>query len=190
MKKGLKKFYNLVEALESLPTIGKKSALRLAYHMLFHDHYNASKIAHAIEDGLQSIRKCEKCGSMSENELCEICLDEHRDNTTLCLVESSKDIFYIEESNQYNGRYFVLDSIEPNSIAKLKLMVKEDEITEMIFAFSPSISNDAIILFVEDKLSEFNITFSKIAQGVPTGVSLENVDILSLSKAFESRTKV
>ena len=190
MKKGLEKFYNLVEAFESLPTIGKKSALRLAYHVTMNDHYSGIKIAHSIENALKSIKRCIKCGSMSEHEVCEICLDEQRDSTKVCIVQSAKDIFLIEDSKQFDGLYFVIEELENENINRLVLFVKENKIKEALFAITPSISNDAFMLYIEDKLKEFEITFSKIAQGVPTGVSLENVDMLSLAKAIQSKVEI
>jgi recombination protein RecR len=190
MTKGLKKFYALVDALESLPTIGKKSAVRLAYHMLMSDNLGASKLAHAIEDGLRSITKCQQCGAMSENEICEICLDEHRDSTLLSIVENSKDIYFIEESSIFQGRYFVLDRLEDEYIKRLEQIVVSEGVKEIIFTLTPSIANDALILYIEDKLQGLNVNFTKIAQGVPTGVNLENVDMLSLSRAIEARTQL
>ena len=190
MKKGLEKFYNLVEAFESLPTIGKKSALRLAYHVTMNDHYSGIKIAHSIESALKSIKRCVKCGSMSEHEICEVCLDEQRDRSKVCIVQSAKDIFLIEDSKQFDGLYFVIEELESESLERLLSFVKENEIREALFAITPSLSNDAFMLYIEDKLKDFNILFSKIAQGVPTGVSLENVDMLSLAKAIQSRVDI
>lgn len=190
MKKGLEKFYNLVEAFESLPTIGKKSALRLAYHVTMNDHYSGIKIAHSIESALKSIKRCVKCGSMSEHEICEVCLDERRDKSKVCIVQSAKDIFLIEDSKQFEGLYFVIEELENESLDRLLNFVKENQTKEALFAITPSLSNDAFILYIEDKLKDFNIIFSKIAQGVPTGVSLENVDMLSLAKAIQSRVDI
>ena len=190
MKKGLEKFYELVEAFESLPTIGKKSALRLAYHVVMNDNYCGIKIAHSIENALKNITKCVKCGSMSEHEICEVCLDESRDNTRLCIVQSAKDIFIIEDSKQFDGKYFVIEELDQEAIDALIRFVDENEVEMVLFAITPSIANDAFILFIEDKLKNKDIKFSKIAQGVPTGVSLENVDILSLSKAIQSRVEI
>lgn len=147
------------------------------------------KIANAIESAVKSVRSCSRCGGLSENEICDICLDENRDTSKLCLVESAKDILVLEENNVYDGLYFVLNDLEEESMERLQNIVK-DEVKEIIFALTPSISNDAVILFVEDKLKDYEIEFSKIAQGVPTGVHLENVDFLSLSKAIHLRTKV
>ena len=190
MNRSLDKFNHLVETLEHLPTIGKKSATRLAYHMIMQDSFNALRLAHAIEDAIRAIRRCRKCGAMSEDELCSICCDEGRDVSLLCIVESAKEILLLEENGLFNGRYFVLENLDEENIAKLLKRVQEDEISEIIFALTPSIQNDALILYVEDKLKEFELTFTKIAQGVPTGVSLENIDVLSLARALDSRVKV
>ncbi len=190
MKKGLEKFYDLVEAFESLPTIGKKSALRLAYHIVMNDNYCGIKIAHSIENALKNITKCVKCGSMSEHEICEVCLDDSRDNTKMCIVQSAKDIFIIEDSKQFDGKYFVIEELDQDAIDRLTQFVDENEVETILFAITPSIANDAFILYIEDKLKNRDIRFSKIAQGVPTGVSLENVDILSLSKAIQSKVEV
>ncbi|APW65607.1 MULTISPECIES: recombination mediator RecR [Arcobacteraceae] len=190
MKKGLEKFYDLVEAFESLPTIGKKSALRLAYHVVMNDNYCGIKIAHSIENALKNITKCVKCGSMSEHEICEVCLDDSRDNTKMCIVQSAKDIFIIEDSKQFDGKYFVIEELDQYAIDSLTQFVENNEVQTVLFAITPSIANDAFILYIEDKLKSKDIKFSKIAQGVPTGVSLENVDILSLSKAIQSKVEV
>jgi len=190
MKKGLEKFYELVEAFESLPTIGKKSALRLAYHVVMNDNYCGIKIAHSIENALRNITKCSKCGSMSEHEICEVCLDDSRDNEKLCIVQSAKDIFIIEDSKQFDGKYFVIEELDQEAIDSLTRFVNENEVNMVLFAITPSIANDAFILYIEDRLKDLNISFSKIAQGVPTGVSLENVDILSLSKAIQSKVEI
>ncbi len=190
MKKGLEKFYDLVEAFESLPTIGKKSALRLAYHIVMNDNYTGIKIAHSIENALKNIKRCVKCGSMSEHEICEICLDDRRVRNKACLVQSAKDIFLIEESKQFDGLYFVIEELDIESMERLSSFIEENSINEIIFAITPSLSNDAFMLFIEDKLKSFKISFSKIAQGVPTGVSLENVDMLSLAKAIQSKVDI
>lgn len=189
MTHSLDKFNRLVDALGELPTVGKKSATRLAYFMVMNDSYVGMKISHAIEEALGSIKKCTCCGGMSEDELCYICSDERRDDTLLCIVENAKDILLLEENGLFDGKYFVLESLEEFTISHLVEIAKEG-ITEVLFALTPSIANDAVILYIEDKLSDFDIGFTKIAQGVPTGVSLENIDILSLTRALEDRVRV
>ena len=188
-QRGLEKFNNLVDALSSLPTVGKKSALRYAYHMVLNDSFSALKLSHAIENAVSNIRRCTQCGGLSEDEICEICFDENRDPKKLCVVESAKDIFVIEDGALYDGKYFVLENLDEEQLFKLKNLV-DCSVSEVIFAFTPSLANDGVILFIEDKLKEFDLTFTKIAQGVPTGVNLENVDMRSLSKALTDRVKI
>jgi len=190
MNKGLEKFYDLVESFEMLPTIGKKSAIRLAYYIVTENTYIGMKLAHSIETAVRDIKQCVRCHAMSENEICEICLDEDRDPTTLCIVQSAKDIFIMEESKQFSGKYFVIESLEEDIINDLIKLVEKFEVDNILFAITPSLANDAFILYIEDQLKNRDITFTKIAQGIPTGVSLENVDILSLSKAITGQIKI
>jgi len=189
MKRSLEKFNRLVDALQQLPTIGQKSATRLAYHLVMHDTFGALKLAHAIENAVTSLKKCRSCGGLSEDELCAICSDEHRNHEVLCIVENAKEILMFEENALFDGRYFVLDSLEELDISHLRAIINSG-IKEVIFALTPSIANQGVILYIEDKLIECDVRFSRIAQGVPTGVSLENVDILSLSKALEDRVSI
>ena len=112
MRGSLDKFNRLVDALQELPTIGKKSATRLAYHMVINDTFVGMKISQTNEDALGSLKKCTMCGGMSEDELCFICCDERRDSTLLCIIENAKDILLLEENGLFDGRYFVLDSLE------------------------------------------------------------------------------
>ncbi len=181
-------FENLVEALQTLPSIGRKSAIRMAFHMVMVDGFGAIKLAHAIENGVNEIKVCQQCHNMSEDELCAICSDEQRDMDLLCIVQSAKDILTIEEGGGYNGLYYVVARAEDLDIVHLRNGVKD--VQEIIFAFPPSIATDAMILYIEDKLEGLGLRFSKIAQGVPMGVDLENIDVVSLSRAMESRVKI
>ncbi len=181
-------FENLVDAFSSLPSIGKKTAIRLAYHAVMEDGFAAMKLAHALETGVNTIQKCSKCHNMSEDELCSICSDPYRDTTKLCIVQSAKDILTIEESRQFSGVYYVVSEVRDLDEAHLFYAVGGVE--EVIFAFPPSIATDTMILYIEDKLKGLTIHFTKIAQGVPTGVELENIDIVSLSRALESRVSI
>lgn len=187
--KSLEKFNALVEALQQLPSIGQKSATRMAYHLIMRDTFNAIKLAHAIENAIGSIKKCVRCGGMSEDELCHICSDEMRNRELLCIVEDAKSILTFEENNLFDGCYFVLESLERFDAPMLEKVVKEG-VKEIVFALTPSIENDALMLYVEDKLKHYTLSFTRIAQGVPTGVSLENVDIISLTRAMSDRVKV
>ena len=181
-------FENLVDAFSSLPSIGKKTAIRLAYHTVMEDGFSAMKLAHALETGINMIQRCSKCHNMSEDELCSICSDPYRDSSKLCIVQSAKDILTIEESGQFNGVYYVISEVRDMDESHLFYAV--GGVSEIIFAFPPSIATDTMILYIEDKLTGLDIQFTKIAQGVPTGVELENIDIISLSRALEARVKI
>ncbi len=188
MKHRIAPFENLVEAFNALPGVGKKSAVRLAYHLVMENNYAGAKLAHAIEEGVGAIRKCTRCHNMSEDELCTVCADPGRDRTKLCIVQSAKDILSIEESGQYDGVYYVISRLEDMDESHLRRATEGVE--EVIFAFPPSIATDTMILYIEEKLSEADLVFTRIAQGVPTGVELENVDMLSLGRALEARVRV
>ncbi|HEC1889078.1 TPA: recombination protein RecR [Campylobacter jejuni] len=191
MAKGLEKFNELVESFANLPTIGKKTAIRLAYHLCINNQIDGMKLAHNIENAIRFIKPCEQCGALSENELCEICSDGERNKNILCIVESPKDILTLEESQSYNGLYFVLDDLSEEKLEKLKQIILKLNTSELIFALTHSINSDATIFFIEDKFKGLNnLTFSKIAQGIPSGVNLENVDLTSLNKAMNFRTKI
>ena len=181
-------FENLVEAFGSLPSIGKKTAIRLAYHAVMEDGFAAMKLAHALETGVNAIHKCSKCHNMSEDELCSICSDPYRDNTKLCIVQNAKDILTIEESGQFDGVYYVVTEV--SDLDEAHLFYAVGGVEEIIFAFPPSIATDTMILYIEDKLKGLDIHFTKIAQGVPTGVELDNIDVMSLSRALEARVKI
>lgn len=189
MKKSLEKFNELVDAFAKLPGVGKKSAMRYAYFVSLQDSFGGLKLAQSIEDAIRFIRRCECCGGLSEDEICDICSDTNRDKSKIVIVETPRDILVFEQNAIYNGLYFVLDELHETSLKKLRDMIEKNNSSEVIFAFTPGLNSDAIMLFVKERLSLDNINFSKIAQGVPTGVSLENIDMLSLMKAFESRTK-
>ncbi|RDU63531.1 recombination mediator RecR [Helicobacter sp. MIT 14-3879] len=186
------KFFNsLVEQLEQIPSIGKKSANKIAYTLALENKVLALNIAHCIENAVCNIQQCEICGGLAEDKTCYICDDFSRlYNSALCIVSSPKDIFTIEETNTFNGSYLVVNDVKKADfdmiIANIRLYNKK----EIIFAFTPSLVSDTMILYIEDKLQNENLVFSKIAHGVPTGVGLDNIDKLSLQKAMESRIKI
>ena len=188
MKHRVAPFENLVEAFHALPGIGKKTAVRLAYHIAVEDGFTGVKLSQAIEDAVESVGKCLHCHNMSEDELCSICADESRDRSKLCIVQSAKDILSIEESGEFDGIYYVVSQLEDMDTSHLRRAV--EGVSEVIFAFPPSIATDTMILYIEDKLEGVDVVFTKIAQGVPTGVELENIDIMSLSRALEARVRV
>ncbi|EDP6863350.1 recombination protein RecR, partial [Campylobacter upsaliensis] len=139
---------------------------------------------------LRFIKSCKQCGALSENELCEICTDTQRDENLICLVENAKDILILEESGGYNGFYFVLNELNEEKLSKLKAMIEKLKSKELIFALTHSVHSDATIFFIEENLKNLELKLSKIAQGIPSGVNLENVDFISLHRAMNFRTKI
>lgn len=188
--KGLEKFNELVQSFASLPTIGKKTAIRLAYYICIKNPLEGMKLSHNIENALRFIKSCKQCGALSENELCEICSDESRDKRLLCIVENPKDILILEESGGFSGFYFVLDDLSEGKITKLKEHIIALKSEEVIFALTHSVGTDATIFFIEEQFKDLSLKFSKIAQGIPSGVNLENVDFISLHQALNYRTQI
>ncbi|EAK0441977.1 recombination protein RecR [Campylobacter lari] len=188
--KDLEKFNELINAFSALPTIGKKSALRLAYHVCIKDPLLGSKLAYSIEESIRGIKKCIQCGALSENELCEVCSDIERNNNIICIVQDPKDVLILEDSKSYDGLYFVLENTNEENITKLRVMIENKNTKEIFFAFTQGLNSDAVVFFIEEKLKDLNLSFSQIAQGIPSGVSLENVDFISLHKAINHRTKL
>ncbi|TLD86061.1 recombination mediator RecR [Helicobacter sp. MIT 05-5294] len=190
MKSYPESFAKLIESLEKLPSIGRKSAMRLAYFLAFEDKFSALSLAHNIECCVQQLHTCEECGGISSERVCEICSDSTRNNGELCIVANPREIFLIEESGEFLGKYFVIGSLEALNLKHLEQIIHKSHIKEIIFAFSPSLGNDSVMLYLEDKLEHLGLQFTKIAQGVPTGVSLENIDQLSIIRALQSRVKI
>ena len=185
--KNLKSLEELIDNLQTLPTIGKKSATRMAMYLV-KNKFEALKIANSIENAVTAIDECKECGNLTENELCEICMSQ-RENK-ICIVEHSKDIILLEENDIFNGYYFVMPELDNTKIEKLIQLINNKEIKEIIFAYTHSIENEAKIIYLEDRLKSFDLIFTKIAQGIPMGVKFENVDITSLYKAFSGRIKL
>lgn len=184
------KFDELVEAFGKLPGVGKKSALKYAYFVSIENSFTGLNLAHSIEDAVKGLRRCTKCGAISEDEVCDICCDDSRVKEMLCIVENPKDILILEKSGAYKGRYFVLDDLSIDIVEKLMKFSEESGTKEILFAMTPGINSDGIMLYVEDKFKDKDIHFSKIAQGIPTGVSIDNVDTLSLIKALNDRREI
>lgn len=188
--KNLQSFYLLVETLEKLPSIGKKSAEKMAYTLCVENKYLGMQIAKNIQKAVENVQRCSSCGGLSEEDECQICQDSERSNRELCIVAHPRDIAIIENMGGFAGKYFVLESLENIDFEVLIALILKENIQEVIFSFSPSLANDALMLFVEDRLSALGLSFSKIAQGIPTGIGLEHIDQLSLSRAFEGRIKL
>ncbi len=187
-----------VKELSKLPSIGTKSALRLVLHILKQDVYYAESLAEAIQEVRKNIKYCQKCHSISDHNICSICTNQARDKSLICVVEETKDVLAIENTNQYFGQYHVLGGvispIEGISIADLKIQslltrVKEDEVKEIILALSSTMEGDTTSFYLSKKLKEIGVQVTSIARGVPVGGEIEYADEITLARSILNRTE-
>lgn len=191
-------FEELVECFKMLPGIGAKGAERMVYHVLAMDDEQVQRFSKALIDFKTNIRYCEKCGHICEDDICEICHDETRDQTTICVVESPKDVFAMEKLKEYHGLYHVLHgtmsimdgkTIEDLNIDSLFKRLDEN-IKEVIIATNPTREGETTALFLAKLLAKQNIPASRIANGLPMGGNLDYADELTLLKSLEGRKKL
>lgn len=185
-----------VTALSSLPSVGKKSALRLALHLIQDDTDKAKKIAKVLAVLKEQIKYCKICHNISDFDTCEICANPARDKNVICVVESIRDVIAIEDTNEYRGLYHVLgglispiDGIGPDqlTIDELIARVKEDHVDEIIMALSPSIEGETTIFYISKLLDVSKVKISTIARGVSFGNELEYADEITLGRSIRSR---
>lgn len=176
---------NAVYEIALLPGIGKRTALRLALHLLKQPNAQVERLASALVSLRNNITYCKKCYNISDTEICDICASFHRDPSVLCVVEDIRDVMAIENTGQYNGLYHVLggkispiDGIGPNElhITSLVKRVKEESIKEIIFALSNTIEGDTTNFYIFKQLEGLEITTSTIARGISVGDELEYTD--------------
>lgn len=188
----------LISALQCLPSVGKKSAQRMAYQLLNKNRESALTLAQTLEKSMVNIGNCKSCRDYTENELCRICANEKRDEKLICVVETPADILAIESTASYVGQYFVLmgslsplDGIGPEEIGLNLLVdkVKANNCHEIIIATSATIEGEATAHFVKSMLANVNqsIVVSRLAQGVPIGGELEYLDSSTLSLSLANR---
>lgn len=189
----------LIDALRCLPGVGRKSAQRIAFHLLERDRGGATTLAAALTDAVQSIGHCSKCRMFTEHELCSICSAPGRDDSLLCVVESPADVMAVEDATGYRGLYFVLmghlsplDGIGPEELglSLLEEWLLGGGVREMIIATNATVEGDATAHFLSDLAGRYKISASRIARGVPLGGELEYVDSGTLSHAFQGRRVV
>ena len=191
---------NLIECFKKLPSIGEKSAERLALATLDMDEDILNVFSESLKDVKQKVKNCRICNHLSEGDLCEICKNvEQRDQTTMCIVEEPKNIILFEKLGKYNGLYHVLgglispiDGITPddNNINSLMDRIKDGNFKEVIIAIKPSIEGETTALYISKLLEGMPIKVTKIAHGVPLGVEMEYLDSLTLEMAFEDRQDI
>ena len=196
MKFSSKLIEEAVEVFSQLPSIGKKSALRLVLHMVNRDKGFTTEFADALKNLRENIRECTHCYNLSDEEVCNICQDPHRLKKVLCVVESIRDVMAIEETGQFSGRYHVLggvisplEGVGPDELTvdELVMRVRKEEIEELIMAISPTIDGETTIYYVSKKLEGSGAKISTIARGISFGGELEYADGLTLGKSIASR---
>ncbi|MBT3992438.1 MAG: recombination mediator RecR [Gammaproteobacteria bacterium] len=196
MKKFSPILQDLIDAFKQLPGIGIKSAQRIVFYLLKNNDDKSQFIANTLTASLESIKECSKCRMYTDAEVCEICLDEKRNNKVLCIIESPADLLAIENTQQFNGKYFVLmgqlspiDGIGPDElkINKLTELIINNSIEEVILASSPTVEGEATANYIASIAENNNIKASRIAYGVPVGGELEYVDSNTLIQAINNR---
>lgn len=190
---------NLIGEFQKLPTIGRKSAERLAMNIVERDEVDINDFSKALMEVKEKIHKCEICGNLTEQEICDVCKDITRDEDFICVVEDVKDLIAIEKSGAFHGKYHVLggliapsDGIGPDelNIDKLLKRIDDEGINEIILAISSNIEGETTTLFLTSLLNEKDVRVSKIAQGIPVGSNLEYFDQLTLERAIEDRREI
>jgi len=186
----------MIDALRCMPGVGRKSAQRIAFHLLERDRDGASELAAALDEAAKNIGHCKRCRMFSEHELCSICSASGRDDTQLCIVESPADVMAVEDATGFRGLYFVLmghlsplDGIGPDELGLgvLEERLAEGEVSEVIIATNPTVEGDATAHFLAEMAVRHEVQASRIAHGVPLGGELEYVDGGTLSHAFYGR---
>ena len=189
----------LIEYFQKLPSIGLKTAQRLALHIIKMPENEVRSFAQSLIEAKTTISHCEICFNMSASSPCEICSNPNRNQNIICVIAETKDLMAIEKTNEYNGLYHVLqglispiDGIGPDDIRIKELLyrVNQNDIKEIILALNPSVEGEATSLSLTKLLKPFNIKISRIAFGLPMGSELEYADEMTLAKALEGRVEL
>ncbi|MCK5345946.1 MAG: recombination protein RecR [Candidatus Heimdallarchaeota archaeon] len=189
----------LIEEFQKLPGIGPKSAQRMAFHLLKMPENDVQKFSAAILEAKEKIKYCRHCFNMSSENPCEICTDDSRDKSIVCVVAETKDLLALERTREYKGSYHVLqgmisplDGITPEDL-RIKELIKRfqtEDIKEIILALNPSVEGEATSMYLARIIKPLSIKVSRIAFGLPVGADLEYVDEVTLAKALEGRKEI
>ncbi len=190
---------NLIESFKYLPSVGEKTAERYAFSVFDFDDEQIDLFVESLNNLKKKVHPCSCCNILTEDDLCFICSDDTRVSNILCVVEDVKSVFLFEKLGMFKGKYHVLnglisplDGINPEDIGLDKLIdrVKNEKFTEIIFAFKPSIEGETTSLYIKKILGDLDITFTKLANGVPIGADMEYIDSLTLERALNDRKVV
>ena len=187
---------DLIECFSKLPSIGTKTAERLALSTIDMSDEVIDLFSESLKNIKTKIRKCDICNNYTESDICSICSNEKRNKDILCVVESPKDINLIEKNNIYNGYYFVLQNLispsnglDPTSIELDRIidLIKSNNVKEVIIAIKPNIEGETTSLYISKLLEKYDVVVSRIALGIPMGADIDYVDSLTLEMALENR---
>jgi recombination protein RecR len=187
---------DLIDELGRLPGVGPKSAQRIAFHIVQSDRVDVTRLAEILKTVKERVKFCTTCGNISEEELCRICKDPRRDNSSICVVEESKDVLAIEKTREFKGKYHVLggaispiDGIGPESLRIKELMTRlaHTQINEVIIATDPNLEGEATAAYLTRLIKPLGVKVSRLASGLPVGGDLEYADEITLGRAFEGR---
>jgi recombination protein RecR len=188
---------DLIDELGRLPGVGPKSAQRIAFHIIQSERVDVIRLAEILKTVKERVKFCTICGNITEEELCKICRDPRRDNTSICVVEESKDVIAIEKTREFKGKYHVLggaispiDGIGPENLRIRELMQRlaETQIAEVIIATDPNLEGEATATYLTRLIKPIGVKVSRLASGLPVGGDLEYADEVTLGRAFEGRT--
>ena len=189
----------LIDSFASLPGIGRKSAQRLAFHVLSLPDQEALAFSDAIASAKKEVRRCKVCRNYTDHEICSICSSDRRDRSVICVVSDPRDVLSLERAREYNGLYHVLhgvispmNHIGPDDIGVKELLVRAagDEVQEVIMATNPDTEGEATALYISRLLKPFNIKVTRLAYGIPVGSNLEFADDATLMCALDGRTEL
>ena len=195
----LKALERLEESLNKLPSVGKKSAERLAFAMLDMEDDDLKEFAEAVSSLKEKIHTCPICGNLTENDICPICEDEHRDKSIIMVVSSPKDVLALEKAEDYNGLYHVLGGtislskgkgVNDLRIAELMKRLEGGVVKEVILATNPTVDGETTAIYLAKLIEPLNIEVTRIAYGLPMGGNLDYTDSLTISKAIQGRRKI
>lgn len=187
----------LIKELSKLPSVGEKTATRLAYHLVANDRDLARSLGDALITSAQQIRLCDRCFFLSEESLCSVCRNESRDQSVLCVVEKPVDLVAIERVGEFKGSYHVLHGLwaplrgqgpESMKLKELMARITSEPIKEVIIATSATVEGDATALYIGRMLADAGVSATRPAQGIPKGGELEYADDVTLSRAFAGRS--
>ena len=189
----------LIEQFQKFPSVGPKSAQRMAFHLLRMSSADVENFAKSVIEAKQNTHTCEVCFNLSAVSPCEICSSTSRDRSVICVVSETKDLIAIEKTNEYKGLYHVLQGLispmdgigaEDIRIKELLNRLTDDSVKEVIIALSPSVEGEATSLYLTKLIKPFGIKVSRIAFGLPVGADLEYADEMTIAKAIEGRREI